>query len=370
MKAVILVGGEGTRLRPLTVNSPKPMIPVLNRPFLEHILEYLARHGIKDIILSMGYRSEVITNHFGDGSQFGVNLVYVHEDSPLGTAGAVKNAEQHIDGTCFVFNGDIMTSLDLGAMLEYHRQKKAAVTIALTPVEDPTAYGLVELNEDRQVLRFIEKPSWDRVTTNLINAGTYILEPEVLRYVPPKLYYMFEHGLFPVLLQTGDPMYGFPSNTYWIDIGTPQKYITLHRDMLAGRVGLHVPGRLLTEGVWLEDDCEVDASAKLISPVVMGRGVRIGANTTIRGPVVMGPGCEVGRDSVVEDAVIWGETRVGNSVTLNSCVVGTGSTIEDRCWITNGAIIGDHCRIGTGNKLEHAIRIWPGKTIDPNTITF
>lgn len=370
MKAVILVGGEGTRLRPLTMSAPKPMIPVLNKPFLEHVLEYLRHYGIADVILSMGYRSEVITNHFGDGRDFGVNLIYVHEDSPLGTAGAVKNAEQHLDGTCFVFNGDVMTSLDLGAMLEFHRQKMSTVTIALTPVEDPTAYGLVEMEDDQRVKRFVEKPSWDRVTTNLINAGTYIIEPEIFRYVPPKIYYMFEHGLFPVLLQTGDPMYGYPSNSYWIDMGTPQKYITLHRDILAGRVGVNIPGERIREGVWAEPGCEIDPTARLISPVVLGRGVKIGPNATLTGPVVLGAGSTVGRNSVVEDAVIWQNTTIGDGVTMKQCVVGSNTQVEDHVWITGGAIIADCCRIGAGNKLEHGIRIWPNRAIEPNTITF
>lgn len=370
MKAVILVGGEGTRLRPLTVNAPKPMIPVLNKPFLQHVLEYLVRYGITDVILSMGYRSEVITDYFGDGRDFGVNLVYVHEDSPLGTAGAVKNAEKHLDGTCFVFNGDVLTSLDLGAMLEFHRQKKAMVTISLTPVEDPTAYGLVEMDDDRRVQRFVEKPSWDRVTTNLINAGTYLMEPEVFRYVPPDIYYMFEHGLFPVLLQTGDPMYGFPSNSYWIDMGTPQKYLSLHRDILSGRAGVAVPGERIRDGVWAEHGCEIDPSVRLISPVVLGRGVTIGPNTTITGPVVLGEGSVVGRNCVIEDAVVWKKALIGDSVTMKQCVVGNETRISDHGWITGGAIVADGCEIGSGNKLEHGIRIWPNKTIEPNTITF
>ncbi|MHB1131317.1 MAG: sugar phosphate nucleotidyltransferase [Chloroflexota bacterium] len=370
MKAVILVGGEGTRLRPLTVNAPKPMIPVLNRPFLEHVLDYLRGHGIDDVVLSMGYRSDVITKHFGDGRDFGVNLVYVHEDTPLGTAGAVKNAEQYLDGTCFVFNGDILTSLDLGAMLEYHRKRQARVTISLTPVEDPTAYGLVELDDERRVLRFIEKPTWDRVTTNLINAGTYIVEPEVFRYVPPHQYYMFEHGLFPVLLQTGDAMYGYPSSDYWIDIGTPAKYLGLHRDLLTGRANATLPGRKLREGIWVDDGCQIDPTARLVSPVVLGRNVVVGPNATLTGPVVMGSGSRVGRDSVIEDAVIWSDSVIGNSVTMKTCVVGSGSRIGDHCWITNGAILGDNCIIGANNKLEHAIRIWPGKTIESGAITF
>ncbi len=370
MKAVILVGGEGTRLRPLTVNAPKPMIPVLNKPFLEHVIEYLTRNGITEVILSMGYRSDVITNYFGDGKAFGVTLHYVHEDRPLGTAGAVKNAEQYLDETFFVFNGDVLTSIDLQAMMEFHRSKDSRVTIALTPVEDPTAYGLVEVNSERRVERFVEKPTWDRVTTNLINAGAYIMEPGVFRYVPPNIYYMFEQGLFPVLLQTGDPMYGYPSNSYWIDMGTPQKYITLHRDILAGRVGVTIPGDQVKEDIWADTGCVVDPTARIISPVVLGKDVKVGASATITGPVVIGEGCVVGAGSVIEDAVVWNNTSIGDAVTMKQCVIGGGTTIESNTWITGGTIVSDNCHIGTGNKLDYNVRVWPGKTIEPNTITF
>lgn len=370
MKAIILVGGEGTRLRPMTCNCPKPMIPVANKPFLVHVFDYLKMHGITDIILSMGYRSEVIENYFGDGSDFGINLIYVLEDKPLGTAGAAKNAEKYLDGTCFIFNGDILTDLDLNEMLKYHREKEAKVTIALTPVEDPTQYGLVERTTDGRIERFIEKPSWDRVTTNMINAGTYIVEPDVFRYVPPAVNYSFEHGLFLVLLQTSDPMYAYPSNAYWIDIGTPSKYITVHHDILLGQIKRPLSGEQIEEGVTAGEGCKIHPSAKLRGPILLGENVIVERNAVINGPAVIGDCCVIGAESIIEDAVIWKNTTIHSRVMLKKCVIAQDSIIEDGTWITDGAIVGDNVRIGSGNRLQSGIRIWSGKTIEPNAITF
>lgn len=346
------------------------MIPVVNRPFLQHMLDYLRRHGITDVVLSMCYRPQEIEQYFGDGGAFGIDLTYVVEDSPLGTAGGVKNVEQHIDGTCLVFNGDILTDLDLGAMLEAHRQRGAVVSIALTPVEDPTAYGLVETDADGRVLGFVEKPSWDRVTTNLINAGTYIVEKDVLRHVPDRQFYMFEHGLFPTLVQLGAPVFGYPSDAYWIDIGTPEKYINVHRDLLSGKVAIKLNGKELRDGVWVDDRCDVDPSASLTGPIVLGRGITVGPGAIITGPVVVGDGCRIGRGAHIEDAIIWQDTSIGNHVTMKNCVVAKGCDIQDGSSIAHGAIVSDGCRIGSANKLERGIRIWPDKTIEPGAITF
>ncbi|MBI2955585.1 MAG: NDP-sugar synthase [Chloroflexi bacterium] len=370
MKAVILVGGEGTRLRPLTCNRPKPMIPVVNRPFLDHVLDYLKRHNIYDVILSMCYKPDVIEGYFGDGSHLGMNITYVVEKSPLGTAGGVKNVERYLDGPCFVFNGDILTDLDLNAMLQVHQERGATVSIALTPVEDPTAYGLVETDGTGRVLGFIEKPGWDRVTTNLINAGTYIIEKEVLRHVPADSYYMFEHGLFPSLVQRGDPVFGYPSSAYWIDIGTPEKYINVQRDLLVGKVAKAMPVGCLQEGVWLGDGCDISPMAKLTPPVVLGARVTVEANVSITGPVTIGDDCHIGPESVIEDAIIWQHTTIGAGVKMKRCVIARGCTVRDNAWITNNAIVADECEIGSGNRLEHGIKIWPNKVIEPNAITF
>ncbi len=379
MRAVILVGGEGTRMRPLTCNIPKPMLPVVNRPFLEHMIDYLKSYGIDDVVLSMCYKPDVIQSYFGDGRDFGVTLSYAVEESPLGTAGAVKNAEQHVHETCFVFNGDILTDLDLGAMLEVHRRRQAKVSIALKPVEDPTAYGLVNTDADDRILRFTEKPKADEITTNLINAGTYILEPEVLALIPPNTFYMFERGLFPLLLERGDPMYGYPSDCYWIDIGTPQKYLAVHRDILAGRVHLRPPGALAQEGLWQGDGCHIDAAARVVGPVVLGDRVSIGIGASVIGPAVIGDDCRIAGGATVEDSVIWNGSTIGGRASVKNCVAAARCSIADSTdsvvaaqgdTVIDNAIIADDCTVGAENRLEHGIRIWPGTTISPHSITF
>jgi mannose-1-phosphate guanylyltransferase len=370
MKAVILVGGEGTRLRPLTCNTPKPMLPLINRPLLEHVVTYLRGHGIDDIILSMCYRPDVIKEHFGDGTSLGARLTYEVETEPLGTAGGVKNVERHLDDTFFVFNGDILTDLDLGAMLEFHRSRGSKATISLTPVEDPTAYGLVETTTDGRVKQFVEKPSWDRVTTNMINAGTYVLEPDVLQHIPPNAYHMFERGLFPFLLQRGDPLYGYPSNAYWLDIGTPQKYLTAHHDALTAKVAVAMSGTRARESVWLGEGCMIDPSARLVPPIVLGRHVRVQAKATLVGPLSVDDECTIGREALLEGAVVWRRTTIGDGSKLKNCLIGTDCLIAEGVTLSGGAVIADGVTIGTGNRLEHGIRVWPGKNIEPNAITF
>jgi len=363
MKAVILVGGEGTRLRPLTCNTPKAMVPILNRPFLEHMIAYLKKHHFDDIILAMGYRADPIQQYLGDGGDFGVRLTYMVESKPLGTAGAVKNAEKYIEGTFAVFNGDIFTDLDLTAMIAFHQEKGARVTIALIPVEDPTIYGVVEAGADGKVQRFIEKPSWDAVTTNMINAGAYILAPEVLRHIPPNTHYMFEHGLFPSLLEMGAPVYGYPSNGYWLDMGTPEKYLQLHYDLLEGKMPLQFPGTPLHGDIWIEEGCNIHPTARITGPVVIGKNCVIGENVRIIGPTILGQGCSIGTATIIEKAILWAEVHVGVGVMLRRCVIANNSCVYDNARVTDGSILGDHVIVGSGNKLGHGVKVWPGEVI-------
>jgi mannose-1-phosphate guanylyltransferase len=336
------------------------------------MIEYLRTHGIKEIILAMAYLPDKIQGYFGDGRDLNVELIYVVEQVPLGTAGAVKNIidQLGLDEPFFVFNGDVFTDLDLTAMLEWHRSKQALVSIALTPVEDPTAYGIVELESDGRVRRFIEKPAWDAVTTNLINAGTYIVEPAAFKYVPPKLHFMFENGLFPVLLQVGEPVYGYASNAYWIDIGTPQRYQTVHHDLLRGRVDQPFPGQRIQDGLWIGQNCRIDPSAHIVGPVVLGNDCTIGPNVRIVGPTVMGDGCSVGRGSSIEDAVIWARTQIRHQVHIRGCVIAEGAVIEEGVWLSGGVIIGDRVTVGAGNRLEKGMKVWPDTVLQPNAITF
>ncbi len=373
MKAVVLVGGSGTRLRPLTIQTPKPMLPVVNRPFLEHVIDHLKAHGFEDIVLLVCHLHEVIQDHFGDGQAHGVRLTYVvEEQGPLGTAGAVKNAAHLLTETFLVRNGDTLTDLNLRAMVAFHQEKGARATISLAPVDDPTAYGLVQLADGRRVERFVEKPSWDEVTTNLINAGTYVLEPGVLRYVPPETRFLFERGLFPMLLQVGNAVYGYPSNAYWLDIGTPEDYLQAQRDILSGQIEVGIPGRRVGErgDIWLGQGAQLDPTALIRGPVVIGRGCVIGPQVRINGPVAVGDGCVIGEGTLIENAVLWQHVRVARQVVLKDCVVANDCTIGDNVWIVDRCLVGAGCTIGEGNKLERGLQLYPGKTLEDNAVRF
>ena len=328
-KAVILVGGPGTRLQPLTYEIPKPMVPLLNRPFLEHTISYLNKYGIADIILALSYLPEVVQDYFGDGGSLEVRLSYTVESEPLGTAGAVKNAEQYLDSTFVVLNGDIFTDLDIAEMLAFHRTKGAKATIALTWVDNPCAYGVVEADAGGRVQRFIEKPSPDRVTTNWINAGIYVLEPEVLRHVPANSRYTFEKGLFPLLLELDEPVYGYPFRGYWLDMGTPEKYLQLNCDLLLAEARsycIHDLGRgriLLGEGV------SIHPSARITGPAVIGSGCKIGQEACIKGPVVIGPDCDIGDGANLERVVLWTGMNISSGASLKRCVVSRNPAIEE-----------------------------------------
>ncbi|MBP1468710.1 NDP-sugar synthase [Candidatus Chloroploca sp. M-50] len=370
MKAVILVGGLGTRLRPLTCNTPKPMIPLVNQPFIEWMLLRLRDQGISEVVLAVQYLAERFRHAFGDGSRLEMKLHIVEEPEPRGTAGAVKNVEHLLDGPTFIFNGDVMTDLDLRAMLAYHQEKQSKVTIALTPVEDPTQFGLVETERDDRVKRFLEKPRVEDITTNLINAGTYVIDPEVLRYVPPNQFYMFERGLFPVIMQIGDPMYGYSTRAYWTDIGKPQTYIDVHHDILIGKVKYDFRGEQIADRVWVEGDATIHPSAQVVGPVVIGNGTVIGRGARIIGPTVIGPGCQLGTDVSLEGAILWEKNILEEGVTIRNSVLGANNTIGAKTYLTDGAIIGDDCSFGAENRLERGIRIWPGTILGDKAISF
>jgi mannose-1-phosphate guanylyltransferase len=355
MKAVILVGGEGTRLRPLTCNTPKAMLPVLNQPFLEHMIRYLRGHGVDEITFALCYLPDCIEGYFGKGSEFGVRLNYVTEESPLGTAGAVKNAERYLDDLFLVFNGDIFTDIDLGVMLSFHQERKAKATIALTPVENPSAYGVVETNAQGRVKRFIEKPPREEATTNLINAGIYILNSEVLQDIPPNTFFMFEHHLFPHLLKKGVPIYGYPSDAYWIDMGTPEKYLQLHHDLLQKKSTAYSYSKLRHK----EAKTFIHPTARIEGAVVIGKGCNIGSGACIKGPAVIGEGSEILDGATIEGAVLWRNVRVGKRAILKDCIIGDNSLIGDESLIPEGSVISDNVVVTKGSHLEPGTRVWP-----------
>jgi mannose-1-phosphate guanylyltransferase len=334
MQALILAGGKGTRLRPLTVYTPKPIVPICNRPFLLYQIDTLRRAGITDITLSLSYQPNKIEQLLGDGSDHGVKLKYTVEPQPMGTAGAYKFAEDLIREPTVVFNGDILTDLDLKAVIREHNERKATATIVLTPVKDPTTYGVVETEKDGRVRRFLEKPKVEEITSNNINAGTYVLEPKVLDYLPKGENYSFEYGLFPDLLKRGEAFYAhIPTRTYWIDIGTPERYLQVHEDLLANRVGrIHIKDRKgqfdaatvaeIDDLSMVGDDCQIKPGAQIINSV-------------------LGQGCFVEERARVENCVIWPHTRIGTTAQLNGAIVGRGCHIGRSAVVRPGTVLGD-----------------------------
>jgi mannose-1-phosphate guanylyltransferase len=315
------------------------MIPVLNRPFLEHTIAYLKKYQVEDIILTVSYLPQAIQDYFGDGRNLGVRLTYTVEDSPLGTAGAIKNAERYLDGTFVVLNGDVFTDLNVADMLAFHQAKGAKATIALTRVDNPCAFGMVETGGDGRVQRFIEKPSPDRVTTHWINAGVYILEPEVLGHVPADSFYMFEKGLFPLLLELGKPVHGYPFSGYWIDMGTPAKCLQLNCDLL----GLAAKSALIENlsGVSYGEDVAIHPSVEIVGPVIIGSRCTISQGARITGPAAIGSDCYIGENARIERTVIWSGGRVGAGATLRQCIVGHDATIAGNARVIECTVVGD-----------------------------
>ena len=345
LKAVILVGGEGTRLHPLTYEIPKPMVPVINRPFLEHTIAYLKKFQVGDITLAGSYLPEVIRGYFGDGRNLEARLTYTVEDKPLGTAGAVKNAEQYLNSTFAVLNGDIFTDLNLADMLAFHRDKGAKVTIALIWVDNPCAFGVVETDGNNRVTRFVEKPGPDQVTTHWINAGIYILEPEVMEHVPAGSRYMFERGLFQFLLERGEPVYGYPFSGYWLDMGTPEKYFGLNCDLLLSNASSALVGSLSREEVRCGDNAIIHPSAEIVGPVVVGKGCKIGREAFVKGPVVIGPDCRIGEGASIEAAILWRGVNVGANVNLRQCIISDNTKIRDNDQAIKRVVTPEHMSI-------------------------
>ena len=367
----MLVGGFGTRLRPLTITTPKPMLPLVNVPFLEIELLHLKQYGVDEVILSTGYLPSVFDEYFGDGSRLGLKLVHVTEDEPLGTCGAIKNVSEFLGSEpVIVCNGDILTDLDIGALLDCHRRNRAAVTITLTPVEDPTAYGLVPLDEEGRIKEFLEKPSWDQVVTNLINAGTYVLDPRVLDQVPPGENYSFERQLFPDLLKQGEPLFGFPSDCYWLDLGTPEKYLAAHHDILGGEIHVDMKGRRLSEDVVIGEGTQIDPTAQLHGPVLLGDGVKVGPHARVHANTCLGNRVTIEEAANVEGSVVLDGATIGRRSILEGSIVGKDTVLGADCHVADCSVLGDNIVSDDENEFRKGIRIWPSTRIEKGKIKF
>ncbi len=336
MQALILAGGKGTRLRPLTVYTPKPIVPFLNQPFLLYQIEILRRAGIEEITLSLSYQPDKIELMLGDGSDHGVNLRCITEPSPMGTGGAYKFAASDIRETTVVLNGDILTDLDISKVIEFHKTKQAAATLVLTPVENPSAYGLVETDADGKVLRFREKPKpeeLDELTTNTINAGIYILEPEVLDLIPTGENYSFEYNVFPELLNKQKPFYAYIlQENYWRDIGNPQSYLQGHHDFLSGKIkGFELEKSRNAE---ISHTAIVDKTSIVAEECIIKPGVRI-TNS------VIGKGVLIEEKAVIENSVVWSHTRISSGAEIKNAIIGRSCHIGKNATVSDGAVLGD-----------------------------
>ncbi|MFZ5899476.1 MAG: sugar phosphate nucleotidyltransferase [Bacillota bacterium] len=364
MKAIIMAGGEGSRLRPLTCGRPKPMVPLLNRPVMAYCIELLKQHGITDIGVTLMYLPDAIRDYFGDGAEYGVNLHYFVEEIPLGTAGSVKNAESFLDETFVVISGDALTDLNLARAVEFHKDHGAIGTLVLTRVPTPLEYGVVITDTEGQIVRFLEKPGWGEVFSDTVNTGIYVLEPEVLGYFAPGQPFDFSKDLFPLLLRERKPLFGVVLDGYWCDIGNLEAYMQAHQDVLSGRVAVKIPGKEIAPRVWAGADVHLDAECVLKGPSFIGDSCVIGPGATIDSHTVFGSGCIVQGGASVKRSVCWDNVYIGPRAHVRGAVLCSRVQVQTAAGVYEGAVVGDDTIIKEGGTLMPEVKLWPRKLVD------
>lgn len=361
-----MAGGEGSRLRPITANRPKPLVPICNRPIMEHILGLLARHGHTEVVATTHYLAHEIASYFGDGADFGVRMTYSVEDVPLGTAGSVKKAGRMLDsGEPFlIISGDALTDCDLTRAIEFHKAKGSAATLILYRVPNPLDFGVVITGSDGRITRFLEKPGWSEVFSDTVNTGMYILEPQVLDLMQEGKAYDWSRDIFPKILEAGDPIYGYIMDGYWADVGSLTQYREAQEHMLSGRVDLPLAGEQIGMGVHAGPNCEIDPTASIIPPVLLGANVKVKARARVGPYTVIGDGSFVEEDAVVERSVVWESSYIGPKVSVLSAIVGARATIKKDSMINEDAVVGDRCLIDVGSVIRPRVKLWPDKIIE------
>ena len=342
MKAILLAGGKGTRLRPLTIHTPKPIVPIFNRPFLHYQLDLLKQvPEIDEVILSLNYQPRRIEEIFGDGSELGIKIRYVVEPAPLGTAGAVRYAGDNLTESVVVFNGDVLTQVDHGTVIRLHRERQAKATIVLTPVENPTAFGLVETDSSGNVTRFLEKPKPDEITTNNINAGIYVLEPDTFDRIPRDVSWSIERSFFPSLIERRETFVAYVYDGYWIDIGTPEKYTQVHRDIMDGRFAADPFRGLSGARTAVAADARIEDGAAIEGPCFIDEGVSVKAGARVGPYSVIGRQTQVEENAVVEGAIIWPNCRISKDAEIRNAIVGRNCHVGRNVTLDHGAVLGD-----------------------------
>jgi mannose-1-phosphate guanylyltransferase/phosphomannomutase len=368
MKAVIMAGGEGTRLRPLTANQPKPMLPLANRPIMEHIVRHVSNHGIREIVVTVQFLASQVRNYFGDGADMGVDLSYATEPRPLGTAGSVKNAAEQLRETFVVVSGDGLTDIDLNAAAAFHRERGAMATVVTKRMENPLEFGIVITQEDGRIERFLEKPHWGQVFSDTINTGIYVLEPDIFDYIPAEGSSDFADDVFPTLLGKGAPLYAWVAEGYWEDVGNLDAYRRAHQDILDGKVRMDIRGFQVRPGVWLGEGAEVDPDAILHAPVLIGDFAKVEAGATVREYTVIGTNVVVKEEAFVHRAVVQDNAYIGPGAHVRGCVIGRGADVHRNGRIEDGVVVGDNANIGVGAVLLPNVKVYPFKTVEPGAV--
>ncbi len=365
MRAVLMAGGSGTRLRPLTYDLPKPMVPILNRPIAHHIINLLKRHNITEIITTLHFLPGVMQDYFQSGQEFGVQITYeVEEEQPLGTAGCVKNCAELLKETFVVISGDSLTDFDLTAAIAFHREKGSKATLILTRVPNPVEFGVVITDADDRIKRFLEKPSTSEVFSDTINTGVYILEPEVLEYLPASVECDFSKDLFPMLLHRGEPIYGYVADGYWCDIGHLEAYRRAQYDCLSQSVTMETGYPEIRDGMWVGPNTHIDESARIETPVLIGSNCRIGPRVQISANTIIGDNVTIGADATLSRPVIWNGVFVGEEATLEACIVARGVRVERRAHLLEGVVVGSLSTVGEEAQISPHVRVWPSKRVE------
>ena len=370
VKAVVMAGGEGTRLRPLTSNQPKPMVPIVGKPCMEHIIELLKRHGMTDVIVTVAFLPQAIRSYFGNGESLGVDIGYSVEESPLGTAGSVRLAAGRLDDTFLVISGDALCDVDLTQLVAFHKEKKASVTIGLKAVENPLEFGIVVTDDDGRVERFLEKPSWGQVFSDTINTGIYVLEPEVLKHVPTDRPYDFSKELFPLLLEMGRPIYGCVLGGYWQDIGNLEQYRQANFDALDERVQLDIGGIRIRGNVWLGEGVDLAELEAVEGPAYIGSYCRISPQATIAPYSVLSTSVTVREGARTSHSIVDASTYIGRSAVVEGAIIGRSCDLRAHVRVHDGVAIGDEVSIGAESVIMPGVRIYPHKEVESGSQIF
>ncbi len=367
MKAVIMAGGFGTRLRPLTQNIPKPMVPLVNKPMMEHIINLLKKYDIKDLIILLFFQADAIESYFKDGKEFGVNIQYILPSEDFGTAGAVKLAEKYLADTFLVISGDVLTDFQLNKAVEFHKKKKAHATILLTRVENPLPFGIVITEKDGKIKKFLEKPSWGEVFSDTINTGIYVLEKEIFDFIPANKEFDFSKDLFPLLMKKNKRLYGALMEGYWKDVGNLTEYRLAHLDVLDSKVKIDMTGKKIRENVIAGEGCDIDISVNIEGATVIGDNVKIEKNAVIRSSVI-GNNCVIEKGAKILDSVLWDGVYAGKYCELKESVVGFNTIIKEGAQLSEEVVVADTCTIGSFSILKPGVKVWPMKTVEDGAI--